>query len=60
LWPGFQANIAAPEDVIIKKIEFYREGGSEKHIRDIRGIVSNTEMDQSYLQAWIARLHLEG
>lgn len=46
LWPGFHANLAAPEDVIIKKLEFFREGGSEKHIRDIRGIVSNAELDQ--------------
>lgn len=27
--------VAAPEDVIVKKLEFYKEGGSEKHIGDI-------------------------
>ena len=32
--PGetYQANFAAPEDVIIKKMEFYKAGGSNKHL----------------------------
>jgi hypothetical protein len=59
LWEGFSANLASPEDIIIKKLEYYREGGSEKHIRDIRGIISNTEIDKSYLEEWIAKLHLQ-
>jgi len=28
--------VAAPEYVIVRKLEFFREGGSEKHLRDIR------------------------
>jgi hypothetical protein len=59
LWEGFSANLASPEDVIIKKLVYFREGGSEKHIRDIRGILSNTEIDKDYLQEWIAKLHLQ-
>lgn len=59
LWEGFCADLATAEDIIIKKLEFYREGGSEKHIRDIRGIISNTEVDQQYLDLWISDLHLE-
>lgn len=39
------AGIAAPEDVIIKKMEYYREGGSEKHLRDITGILLTTGAD---------------
>jgi len=27
---------ASPGDVIFKKLEYYREGGSEKHLRDIQ------------------------
>lgn len=34
---SYQANFASPEDVIIKKMQYYREGGSEKHLRDITG-----------------------
>jgi hypothetical protein len=31
--------LAPPEYVIIRKMQFYREGGSEKHLRDISGIM---------------------
>jgi hypothetical protein len=31
--------VAPPEYVIIRKLEFYREGGSVKHLEDIRGIL---------------------
>lgn len=59
LWPGLFAKLASAEDIIIKKLEFYREGGSEKHLRDIRGIQTNTELDEAYLNEWISKLHLE-
>jgi len=36
--PAYEANFAAPEDVIIKKMQYYAEGSSEKHLRDIAGI----------------------
>jgi len=58
-WKGFEAYIAAPEDVVIKKLEYYREGGSEKHLTDIRGILVNTEMDRAYLKGWIEKLDLQ-
>ena len=34
--------VAPPEYVIIRKLEFYEEGGSEKHLRDIAGILEMT------------------
>ena len=34
--PGF---VAAPEDVIVGKLWYYDEGGSEKHLRDIAAIL---------------------
>jgi len=51
---------ASPEDVIIKKMEYYKEGGSEKHLRDITGIleVSGEEIDLSYIDQWVQRLDL--
>jgi hypothetical protein len=56
----YHANFAAPEDVIIKKMEYYREGGSEKHLRDIAGIlkISNEAVDRSYISEWAKRLGL--
>ncbi|MBI3073887.1 MAG: hypothetical protein HYY84_17405 [Deltaproteobacteria bacterium] len=56
---NIEITVATPEDVIIKKLDFYREGGSEKHITDIRGILANTAVDREYLRSWITRLRLE-
>ena len=52
--------LAPPEYVIVRKLEYFREGGSEKHLRDIRGIlaVSGDEIDRSVLQDWISRRSL--
>ncbi len=49
---------ASPEDVILKKLQYFQEGGSEKHLRDIVGIlkVQAGQIDQTYLAEWIARL----
>ena len=41
--------IAPAEYVIIGKLEFYREGGSEKHLRDIRGMLAVTTVDRAFL-----------
>jgi len=57
---SFQASFASPEDVIIKKMESYRAGGSEKHLRDITGIlkISGEEVDRGYISRWVRRLGL--
>jgi hypothetical protein len=43
--------IAPPEYVIVRKLEFYREGRSEKHLRDILSMIdrSSDEIDESLL-----------
>lgn len=57
---GYQANFAAPEDVIIKKMEYYKEGGSDKHLRDITGIlkISGPDVDRGYIVTWAKKLGL--
>ena len=55
---NFEAYIASPEDIIIKKLDFFRERGSEKHLEDIRGILAGTKIDQNYLDNWIKHLGL--
>lgn len=54
---GETVMVAPPECVIVSKLEFYREGGSEKHIRDIRSMlaVSGDQIDKSELYEWIQR-----
>ena len=36
---GEPLSVAPPEYVIIRKLEFFREGGSEKHLRDFRAML---------------------
>ncbi len=56
----YEASFSSAEDVIIKKMEFYREGGSDKHLRDITGIlkVSGGEIDEGYITEWADRMEL--
>lgn len=52
--------IAPPEYVIIKKLEFYREGGSSKHISDIKSILnySSGNIDRVLLDNFIREYSL--
>jgi len=34
--------VAPPEYVIVRKLEYYREAGSEKHLRDIRSMLNTS------------------
>ena len=49
--------VAPPEYVIVRKLEYFREGGSEKHLRDIRAMlnVSGELLDRAALDDWITR-----
>ena len=59
--PDFEAYFSSPEDVILKKMEFFQEGHSEKHLRDIAGVlkVSGDQVDRSYIEDWVSKLGLE-
>ena len=59
LLPGIEAYLASPEDIILKKLDYFRTGGSEKHLHDIREILAETAIDNTYLANWLAKLHLE-
>ena len=53
--------LAPPEYVIVRKLEYFREGGSDKHLRDIRGMlnVSGEQLDRPALDEWINRRGLQ-
>jgi hypothetical protein len=59
--PNIEAFFASPEDLILKKLEFHRQGGSEKHLRDIASIckVSGDRLDWEYLGRWARALGVE-
>jgi hypothetical protein len=59
--PGeFDVWFAAAEDVILNKLKYYRDGGSEKHLRDIASMlmVQGDAIDRGYIAAWAARLEV--
>lgn len=53
--------VAPPEYVIVRKLEYFREGGSEKHVFDIRGMLaaSGDALDYQALDGWVRRLALD-
>lgn len=53
--------VAPPEYVIIRKLEYYRDGGSEKHLRDIRSVLSASPgaIDRAELEKQIAARGLQ-
>jgi hypothetical protein len=52
------ADFASPEDVIIKKLEYFKQGRSEKHLRDIASMlkISSGLIDRAYITSWAKRL----
>ena len=44
-WSETTLWVAPPEYVILRKLEFYREGGSTKHLTDIRAMLAVSEID---------------
>jgi len=51
------ADFASPEDVIIKKLEYFKKGHSEKHLRDIASMlkISSELIDRAYISSWAKR-----
>ena len=47
-----------PEHIILRKLEFYREGGSEKHLGDIFAMLRLSDIDVGFVERHVARLGL--
>jgi hypothetical protein len=58
--PDFDVWFSSPEDVIIKKMEFFQHGRSEKNLRDIIGVmkIRAEDLDREYIAAWVEKLHV--
>ncbi|MDO9514358.1 MAG: hypothetical protein Q7J59_07125 [Elusimicrobiota bacterium] len=48
------AFFSSAEDIIVKKLDFYMEGKSEKHIEDIKGMLSmqGEKLNFKYIDYW--------
>lgn len=59
-WDGDLAlTVAPPEYVVLRKLEYYREGRSAKHPADIRAIREITGVDETMLAPWLERMGLD-
>jgi hypothetical protein len=58
--PDRTVSFASPEDVILKKMAYFQEGGSDKHLRDIAGVlrIQGAAIDRDYITLWAAKLGL--
>lgn len=57
--PGlYDAWFGTPENVILMKLRYYQEGGSEKHLRDIASMLSiqGPKIDREYIADWAGKL----
>jgi SAM-dependent methyltransferase len=56
--PERDVSFASPEDAILMKLIYYQEGQSQKHLRDIAGVlrVQGDSIDQLYIAEWAQRL----
>jgi hypothetical protein len=53
--------VCSPEDVIIAKMRFYKEGESPKHLRDIAGVLDmqGESLDREYIARWVQPMQLQ-
>ncbi|MSR56598.1 MAG: hypothetical protein EXS05_02860 [Planctomycetaceae bacterium] len=53
-----EAMFASAEDVIIRKMQYFQAGGSDKHLRDIAGVlkIQGDRIDRRYIVEWSDRL----
>ena len=55
---GGGAWVAPPEYVILRKLEYLREGAQDKHVRDIRFMLATSVVDRTFVEFEVARLGL--
>jgi len=55
--PGFDAWIAAKEDLILSKLVWAKDSGSEVQLRDVRNLLASGA-DLAYIRHWAMRLGL--
>lgn len=57
---GKKVRFVSPEDLIISKLLWFREGQSTRQLEDIRSVVDIQEkLDQKYIDQWIEELDLQ-
>jgi hypothetical protein len=54
----FSAWFSSPEDVLLNKLIYFRIGSSDKHLRDIAGMIKllKNRMGYGYIDKWAGKL----
>ena len=52
---GKTISMIAPEDLIIVKLQWFRESNSSRHLEDIKSILKISEVDLKYIKNWAER-----
>ena len=57
---GVDVLFASAEDVIVRKMQYFQQGGSDKHLRDIAGVlkIQGERIDRQYIADWADRLNV--
>ena len=52
--------VTSAEDTVISKLEWAREGESERQLRDVAGVVAakGEDLDRGYIERWAEELGL--
>jgi len=60
-WNGLSISLAPAEYVVVRKLEYFAEGGSEKHLTDIRNMlaVQSEGLDLDWIRARVEERGLE-
>jgi hypothetical protein len=54
----YDAWFGSPENIVLMKLRYFQEGGSEKHLRDIASVllVQADNIDRTYITLWACKL----
>lgn len=57
---GYKIKLISPENLILSKLIWYKEAGSDRHLEDIRSVLTTRKnIDKKYLNSWVEKLGLE-
>jgi hypothetical protein len=52
---GVKVDVISPEDLILIKLQWYKNSGSTRHLEDAESILKITEVDLEYIKKWAER-----
>ena len=58
---GQKIYFTSPEDLILSKLKWHKESGSDRHLEDAESVlkISGTDLDMTYLEKWTKELGVE-